>query len=146
MALARFRECHLSTPTCFPRIRLRIARFGFGVGGGLFGLTQQGNIGARGEKCLGFQTCSISLRTVFGKARQLWFKRCNAAFGAGIARGQFTLRPARGGCSRFGGAAGIAGLGFGAGGFRFGGFGGDARGFRFRCRDFRLIKPRFGGA
>jgi hypothetical protein len=112
----------------------------------LFRLSQQGDIGARSEKCFGFQTCSISLRTVFGKARQLWFKRCNAAFSAGIARGQFTLRPARGGCCNFCGAARCAGGGFGAGGFRFRAFGSDARGFRFRCGDLRLIKPRFGGA
>ena len=74
------------------------------------------------------------------------FKRCDAAFGAGIACGQFTLSPARGGCCDFSGAAGIARSGFGAGGFRFRSLGGDARGFRLRCRDFCLIKPRFSRA
>ncbi len=127
-------------------MRFGIARFGFGLGGGLFRLTQQGNIGARGEKCLGFQARGIGFRAVFRKPRQLRFKGCNPAFSARIPRGQFTLSPARRRCSGFGGAAGITRGSFGAGGFRFGGFGGDARGIGFRCRDFRLIQPRFGCA
>ena len=130
----------------FPRIGFGITRFCFRRCGLLFGLTQQGNIGARGEKRLRFQARGLGFRAFFGKARQLRFKGCDAAFGARITRGQFTFSAARGRGSRFSGAAGIAGGGFIAGGFRFGGFGGDARGFGFRCRDFRLIQPRFGGA
>lgn len=130
----------------FPRIGFGITRFCFRRCGLLFGLTQQGNIGARGEKRLRFQARGLGFRAFFGKARQLRFKGCDAAFGARITRGQFTFSAARGGGSGLGGAPCIARSGFGTGGFRFGGFGSHARGFGFRCRDFRLIQPRFGGA
>jgi hypothetical protein len=71
--LARFRQRRLSTPARFPRIRLGIARFGFGARGGLFGLTQQSHIGPRGEKRFGFQARGIGFRAVFGKPCQLRF-------------------------------------------------------------------------
>ena len=109
----------------------------------MFCLAQQHDIRARGVKRLGLGPRGIGFGAVFGKARQLRFKRRDAAFGAGIACGQFTLSPARGGCCDFSGATRIARGSFGAGGFRFCRFGGDARGFRFGCRDFGLIQPRF---
>jgi len=109
-------------------------------------LAQQQDIGARGVKRLGLGPCGIGPRTFFSQSRQLRFKGSDAGFSARIACGQFTFCTARGRCRRFGRATCVARSGFGAGGFRFGGFGGDARGFRFRCRHFGLIQPRFSRA
>jgi hypothetical protein len=146
LTLARFRHRGLSATTHIPRGGFGITCFGFSMGGGLFRLTQQGHIGARGIKRLGFQACGIGPGAFLGKACQLRFKGDDTAFGAGIACGQFTFSPAGGGCCDFSGAARIARGGFGACSFGASSFGGNARGFRLGRRDFGLVQPRFGGA
>ena len=146
LTLTRFTQRQFSTTPRLTRIGLSVARLGFCAGGGLFCLAQQHDIRARGVKCLGLGPCGIGFGAVFGKAGQLRFKRCDAAFGARVSRGQFTLSTARGGCCDFSGATGIARGSFGAGGFRLRSLGGDARGFRLRCCDFSLIQPRFSRA